>query len=161
MKKTAICGVMVALALIFSFIETLIPLPIGIPGVKLGLANLVVLFSLYKIGLKETFVISIARVALAGLLFSSMSSMLYALAGAILSLIIMVTLYSLTDLHIITISICGALGHILGQLLIAGYVVGYSVIAYYLVPLLISAFITGAIIGLLGNIVTERIPIDM
>ena len=160
MKKIAICGIMTTTALIFSFIETLIPLSFVIPGIKLGLANIVVIFSLYKLGTKEAILISLVRVMLAAFLFGSFSSMVYAVSGAVFSIVAMVLLKKMFKLHVITVSICGAISHIIGQLMVAGAVVGYEAVTIYLAPLLLAAFVTGAIVGVLGNILIGRIPID-
>lgn len=161
MKKVAVCGVLVALALIFSYIEVLVPMPIAIPGIKLGLANIVVLFSLYKLGIREATFVSIIRVVLSSLLFSGMAALIYGFVGATFALIIMSVLKKVTDLHIVTISILGALCHIIGQLIVAGAVIGFSVIAYYAVALLLVSFFTGMIIGIVAGVLVKRIPIDM
>lgn len=161
MKKTALSGVMVTLALIFSFIETLIPLPMAVPGLKLGLANIVVLFSIYKIGYKEALLINIVRIVLSGLLFGNMMAIMYALSGAVFSFMIMFVLKKLTDYHIITISIFGAVFHIIGQLIVAGFVVGFGPVLFYIAPLFATALVSGTVIGIICNILVARISIDM
>lgn len=159
MKKTVTSGVLIALALIFSYIESLIPIPVPMPGIKLGLANLVVLFAIYRLGSMEAIAISLIRVILAGFLFSNLSATIYGLAGAMLALITMWLLHRLTRLHIITISICGAIGHIIGQLIVAGAVTNYGAVAYYMPYLLLSAVITGAVIGVVAGILVDRVPV--
>ena len=91
-SRVAYFGVFTALALIFSYVETLIPFQIGIPGVKLGLANLVIVVALYKLSLKETYLLSIVRVLLSGFLFGNYFSIIYSLAGGLLSLTVMAAL---------------------------------------------------------------------
>ena len=159
MKKTVYCGVLVALALIFSYIEVLFPLPIAVPGIKLGLANIVILFALYRMGEGYAVSISIVRVILAGVLFSNMASVMYSLAGAIAALVAMYLAKRL-GLHVITVSIIGAILHILGQLLVAGMVTSFAAVSYYLPYLLVAALVTGTVIGALGSQLIDRIPID-
>ena len=161
MKKIAVCGLMIALAMAFSYIESLIPVPFAVPGIKLGLANIVVVFSLYKLGIKEAISVSIIRVILVAFLFGSLSSMIYALSGAFFSIILMILLKKYSGLHIISVSVAGAIGHIGGQLLVAGMVVGYEPLLFYMAPLLVAAFITGVLVGALANLLVKRIPIDM
>lgn len=159
MKKTALCGVMVALALIFSFIETFVPVPLAVPGIKLGLANIVIVFSLYKIGRSESFVINMVRIIVAGVLFGSMTSIMYALVGGLFSFAVMAITKEKAKLHIITVSICGAVAHIMGQIVVAGAVVGYKPVAVYMAPLLVSALVTGALIGILSDAIVKRIKV--
>lgn len=161
MKRTAICGVLIALAMIFSFIETLIPLTPGVPGIKLGLANLVIVFAIYRFDRYMAVVISLVRVFLVAFLFSNMSAMIYSLAGAALSLVMMLILHKFTDLHVVTVSICGAIGHIGGQMIVAGAVTTPQIIIYYAPGLIVSAIVTGAVIGMVASILINRIPIDI
>lgn len=146
-------GVLLALAMILGFIDNMIPMPIPVPGVKLGLANLVVIYAVYKMGDYDAIIISVARVLLSGLMFAGMSGIMYSLAGAILSLTVMILMHRLTGYHMISISICGSISHILGQLLVAGVLTSFAVIIYYAPVLLISAFIAGAIIGSVASAV--------
>ena len=106
-NRVAYFGVFVALAFIFSYIETLLPVPIGIPGVKLGLANLVIVIALYKMGTKFSLPLTVARVILAGFMFGSMFSMLYSLAGALVSFAAMVFLKSRDGFSVMGVSIVG------------------------------------------------------
>ena len=161
MKKTVTCGILIALALIFSYIESLFPIPVPLPGIKVGLANLVVVFTLYRLGYKYAINVSLIRVLLVGFMFGSLSAILYGLAGAILSLIAMIIVKSYSNLHVVTVSIIGSLAHIIGQLLVAGAVTDYRAIAYYAPYLLIAAFVAGGIIGSVSSILIGRIPIDM
>jgi len=156
-KRVATGGLMLALALILSFIDSLIPMPIPIPGVKLGLANLAVLFALYRLGEADAILISIARVILSGMLFSGMSGIIYSLAGAFLSLTVMILLHRLTDFHIVTISVFGSVAHITGQLVVAGLWTDMSIVSYYAPILLITAFGTGIVIGILTSVLHRNI----
>ncbi len=146
-------GVLLALAMILGFIDNMIPMPIPVPGVKLGLANLVVIYSIYKMGNYDSIVISISRVILSGLMFAGMSGIMYSLAGAVLALTVMMLMHKLTEYHIISISICGSLAHICGQLLVAGILTSFGVIIYYAPVLLICATVAGAVIGTVANLI--------
>ena len=118
-KKTALLGMLVALAFVLSYIETLVPVNLGIPGAKLGLANLVVMVALYTLGTKEAFALSMVRILLTGLTFSSMAAMLYSFAGGLLSFAVMYLakrskLFSATG-----VSVLGGISHNAGQILVA------------------------------------------
>ena len=104
-NRVAYFGVFTALALIFSYIETLIPISFGIPGVKLGLANLIIVIALYKIPLREVYVLSVVRVLLSGVLFGNYFSIAYSLAGGLLSLTVMALLKKAGGFSVIGISI--------------------------------------------------------
>ncbi len=157
-KKIALYGVLIALALMVSFVETLIPIPIMIPGIKLGLANSVILFVLYYIGNKDAFLISILRVIISGFLFANMASIFYSLGGALLSLFVMCLLKKTHKFSIIGISIAGAIAHNMGQLLVAAYVTSVRTVIFYFPNLMIAGIITGALIGIIGKEVIRRIP---
>ncbi|MDD3139770.1 MAG: Gx transporter family protein [Lachnospiraceae bacterium] len=156
-NRVAYFGVFVALALIFSYIETLIPVHFAIPGIKLGLANLIIVIALYKIGWKEAFLLSVVRVILAGFLFGNMFSIVYSLAGCTLSLLIMFLLKKKGGFSILGISIAGGVFHNVGQLVVAMIVLESTNLSYYLPVLLFAGIITGFIIGILANEVLGRL----
>ena len=160
-SKTAVWvakyGMLIALAFIFSYIEAMIPIPIPIPGVKLGLANLVTIVALYTVGVSGTVVISLIRIVLVGITFGNLFSMIYSLAGGALSLILMMILKKTDWFSQVGVSIVGGIGHNIGQLVIAAFVVQTSGVFYYLSWLLVAGVVAGALIGLLGGIVIERI----
>ena len=156
-KKVAVYGMLVALAFLLSYVETLIPFSFAIPGIKLGLANLVVITALYCLGEKGAFVISIVRIMLTGLTFTSLSVMLYSLGGGLLSFLCMVTAKRLTPLGITGVSGLGGVAHNLGQLLVAALVVRTGSLMYYFPALLAAGTAAGALIGILGGLVTERL----
>ena len=151
--RIAYDGVLLALAMILGFIDNMIPMPIPVPGVKLGLANLVVLYAVYKMGNYDAILISVSRVLLSGLMFAGMSGIMYSLAGAVLSLTVMILMHKLTEYHIICISVCGSISHILGQLLVAAALTSFGVVVYYAPVLLISATVAGTIIGIVASAV--------
>lgn len=155
--RLASFGVFVALALIFSYIETLIPFQIGIPGVKLGLANLVIVIALYRMPVGEVYLLSGVRVVLTGFLFGNLMSILYSLAGGILSLTVMVGMKRIRSVSILGVSIAGGVFHNIGQLLAAALMVETYGVFSYLPVLLISGLLTGFVIGLAAGEMLKRI----
>lgn len=149
-KKISTCGLFVALAMIFSYIETLVPINLGLPGMKLGLANLVVVTALYLLRPQEALLISLVRVLLVGFLFGSGMSILYSLAGGLVSFLAMVLLKRTGQFSIVGVSLFGGAMHNVGQLLVAAAVVENAKIFYYLPPLLCAGCMTGILIGLLA-----------
>lgn len=158
MKRTAFCGLMLALALIASYVESLIPVPIPIPGIKLGVANSIVLILLYMTDVKTSWAVSISRVVLVGFLFGSMSSILYSLSGAVLSLLIMIWVKKRNCFTMIGVSVTGGVSHNMGQLMMAFLVLESDAVWYYLPVLMVSGVITGSIIGILGKEIFKRMP---
>ena len=150
-------GVFVALALIFSYIETLIPFQIGIPGVKLGLANIVIVIALYRIPVKEAYLLSVVRVVLSGFLFGNLMSILYSLAGGLLSLTVMWGLKHVKSVSVLGVSIAGGVFHNIGQLLAAALVVETYGVFSYVPVLLVSGLVTGLVIGLASGEMLKRI----
>lgn len=147
-----------ALALIAGYVESLIPIAVAIPGIKLGAANSVILILLYMVGVKEAFIVNICRVVLSGFLFGSMSSILYSLSGAVVSLFIMTLLKKTDRFSISGVSMAGGVFHNLGQLVMACLVLETTAVWYYLPVLLISGTMTGLIIGFLTGEIYKRIP---
>lgn len=156
-NRVAYFGVFTALALIFSYIETLVPISFGIPGVKLGLANLIIVIALYKIPLREVYVLSIVRVLLSGVLFGNYFSIAYSLAGGLLSLTVMALLKKTGGFSVIGISIAGGVCHNIGQLVVAMIVVETFAMSYYMPVLLVAGLITGFLTGVVADQVLRRI----
>ena len=151
-KKTALLGMLVALAFVLSYIETLIPVNLGIPGAKLGLANLVVMVALYTLGTKEAFALSMVRILLTGLTFSSMAAMLYSFAGGLLSFAKRSKLFSAAG-----VSVLGGISHNAGQIFVAMWVLDTATLIYYLPVLAITGIASGTVIGLLAVMVIRRV----
>ena len=156
-NRAAYFGVFTALALIFSYIETLIPIQFGVPGIKLGLANLIIVIVLYRTGWREALLLSVVRVVLAGFIFGNLFSIVYSLAGSILSLAVMALLKKTERFSVIGISIAGGVCHNIGQLIVAMVGVETYQVGYYLPVLLIAGVITGAVIGAVAGEVLKRI----
>lgn len=156
-RKVAYFGVLTALALIFSYVEHLIPLPIGVPGIKLGLANLIVLVTLYKMGGKEAFLLSVMRVVLSSFMFGNLFVILYSMAGGVLSFMVMYLLKRTTWFSVIGVSMAGGVFHNMGQLLIAGIVVESFSVFYYLPVLIFAGILTGILIGFLAKEMLKRL----
>ena len=156
-NKVAYMGVFLALALLLSYVESLIPFYFGIPGVKLGLTNLIVVIMLYCVGAKEAFAISMLRIVLAGFMFGNTFSILYSLAGGILSFAIMYLVKKTNKFHMLSVSICGGIAHNIGQLVIAVFIVNTYYILYYAPILLIAGVLTGFVIGILSSEITRRL----
>ena len=155
--RAAACGVLTALALIFSYIEFLVPLPIAIPGIKLGLANIVVLVCLYLLGEKYAFFINCTRIALAALLFGSLFSALYALAGGIVSFAAMALLKKTGIFSVCGVSMAGGVFHNLAQLTVAAFLVVTAQVYYYFPVLLLSGMATGIGIGVLATLILRSL----
>lgn len=156
-KKIAYLGIFAAIAIIFGYVESLIPFFAGIPGIKLGLANLAVLFVLEKYTWKEASLVSSVRILVIGFLFGNMFSILYSLAGAALSLSVMTLMKKKSGFSILGISVSGGVSHNIGQLLIAALVLQNTGFLYYTPVLLISGVITGLLIGILTQEVLKRV----
>ncbi|HBV84680.1 MAG: Gx transporter family protein [Lachnospiraceae bacterium] len=149
-KSVAYCAMLTALAMIFGYVEALVPFHFGLPGVKLGVANIVIVLALYQLPAGQVFAIQVMRIVLVSFLFGNVSMMLYSLAGGILSLLIMLLLKKTNWFSITGISIVGGVSHNLGQLAVALLVVQNLRITFYLPVLLIAGLVTGCLIGMLA-----------
>lgn len=159
-RKVALYGMFLAVAMVFSYIEYLLPLSIGIPGVKLGLANIVTMIALSFLGLPATIFLTCARILLTGFLFGSVFSILYSAAGASLSILVMGILIRSKKFSLIQISLAGGIAHNLGQILIASLLLESSALIYYLPILILAGLLAGILVGLLsGKIMNRLIPL--
>lgn len=156
-KKIALCGVLTALAMIFSYIESVIPIPIPVPGIKLGVANIAVITILYVLGVKEAIVINLLRIALTALLFGNVNSFLFSISGAVLSLTIMIIMKKLDFFSCIGVSVCGGVMHNVGQIIAAVFIMGSEAIVFYLPVLIVSGVFTGVVIGVVSGIVAKHV----
>lgn len=156
-SRVAYFGVFTALALIFSYVESLIPFQFGIPGVKLGLANLLIVIVLYRMKLSEAYLLSVVRVLLSGFIFGNYFSIIYSLAGGLLSLTVMAALKKNGGFSVSGVSIAGGVCHNIGQLVVAMLVVETFSVAYYVPVLLLAGLITGFLIGITADAMLKRL----
>ena len=152
-KKVAFYASFLALALILSYVELFLPLPVAIPGVKVGLANLAVVILLYREGVRGAGMVSVLRVLLSSLLFGTGVSLAYSMAGAVLSLAVMAAARRFMKASVLGVSILGGVFHNIGQLAAAMMIVSNTKLAVYLPVLLIAGMVTGAVIGVVSGTV--------
>lgn len=160
-KKIANLGLFAAVAIIFGYVESLIPFFAGIPGMKLGLANLAVLFILEKYTWKEAALVSAVRIIVIGFMFGNLFSILYSLAGAALSLTVMELLKKHSGFSLIGISVAGGVTHNIGQLIVAMIVVSNTSLMVYAPALLVAGVLAGILIGGLTKEVVGRLPLNL
>ena len=156
--KTAYMGMFVTLALIASYVESLVPFYFGAPGIKLGLANLITVVILYRSGWKDAFVVSVLRILLSGFLFGNVFSIVYSFCGAVLSLTVMWAASKMKGFSVLGVSMAGGVFHNLGQLLAAVYLMENGNIMYYFPVLMIAGLLTGILIGIGSKEVLKRMP---
>lgn len=156
-KKLVQIGMLVAVAFVLGYVEALIPISLGVPGVKLGLPNLVVVLCLYECTLSQTVGVSLARVVLTGLTFGNLSMMLYSLAGSVLSLAAMFLLKKTGKFSVYGVSIAGGVSHNIGQILVAMTVLQTGLLVYYFPFLLAAGCLAGAAIGVAGGMLAKRL----
>ena len=160
-RKITVMALTVALAMILSFVESQIPAFVAIPGVKMGLANIAVVFALYKLGWKEAILVSLIRVFLVSLLFGTGASLFYSLAGAVLSLIGMIGLRATRLFSSVAVSVAGGVLHNVGQIGMACLLLGTDVLRYYLPFLALSGILAGVVIGVVAAIMVKRIRLEV
>ena len=156
-KSLPALAVFLTFALVCSYIESLIPIPFGVPGMKLGLTNVVIILLLYLFGPVDAFIVSILRVLLIGFMFGNVYSLCYSLAGGLLSFICMYLLYKFSKFNMIAVSVVGGFMHNVGQLVVAIAFFDSGYLIYYLPVLLITGVVTGAVIGVIAQAVYIRI----
>lgn len=156
-KQIAEYGLLIALAMVLSYVEFLIPISVAVPGVKLGLANIVVVFAFYRLGKVEALVISLLRVLLTSFMFGNAFALLYSLSGAALSYVVMLLLLKSGRFSTVGVGIGGGVFHNIGQLLCAAVLLGTSRLVYYLPVLLVSGTVAGVAIGLVAGILIRRV----
>lgn len=156
-KKIAYYGIFAALAIIVGYIEMMFPLPIAIPGVKLGIANVVVLTALYVMGVKSAFYVSLIRILISALLFKGFGSLIFSASGALLSFVVMAAVYRFKGVSPVGVSVLGGIFHNVGQLAAAGIVINNLKIVYYVPVLLVSGVITGFLTGVIVKYVCTHL----
>ena len=156
-RKTAFMGLFLALAMICSYIETLIPFSVGIPGIKLGLANIVVVLMLYSVGTKEALLVSLLRIVLVGILFGNAFSIFYSLSGGILSFLVLFLMKKTDQFSCVSVSITGGISHNIGQIIVAAWIVNSYNVFFYVPVLLFAGLVTGLLIGVIAKEVIVRL----
>ena len=156
-SKVAQYGLLIALALALSWLESLLP-PLGVPGMKLGLPNLAIVFALYRLGVQDACVISLVRVVLAALLFGNGAALAYSAAGAVLSLAVMGLLKQIDRFSPVGVSVAGGVAHNAGQILVAMALLETARLAWYLPVLWISGTVAGVLIGIVSGELVKRVP---
>lgn len=156
-KEITVFGLLTAVSMVLSYIEMLLP-PIwsAVPGIKIGLPNIIIIFILYKFSLGKAALVSLLRVVMVSLLFGNTMIMIYSLAGAALSISVMSVLKKINFFSIIGVSVSGAVSHNIGQTIVAIIILQTKEIAFYMIPLLLSGIIAGIFIGILGGLLTKR-----
>lgn len=157
MKRTAELGFCLAVALILSYVESLIPFSFGVPGIKLGLPNLVVVLLLYRRSAKEAILVNAARILLSGFLFGNLSAIIYALAGAAFSFAAMLLGKRFNIFSVIGVSVIGGVFHNIGQVIVAILVVETFSVAFYVPFLMLAGTVTGGLIGVIGMEIMPRL----
>ena len=160
-RRLTALSLTVAFALILSFVESRIPAFVAIPGIKVGLANIAIIFTLYKLGIGEAIAVSAVRVVLMSTLFGSPVSFFYSLCGAVLSLAVMSLLKKLTPLSEIAVSVSGGVMHNIGQIIAASIMLGTNVVLYYLPFLLLSGVIAGIAVGIASGLLIKKATVDL
>lgn len=157
-RKLAYLGLCTAVALILAYVEVLLPpLFTAVPGIKLGLPNIAILFVLYRYGMRYAAAVSFVRMAVIALLFGNPMTFVYSLAGAALSLLVMALLRRLDFLSVVGVSVAGGVFHNVGQILMAMLLLGTAELGYYLIVLAITGTISGVFVGLCGALAVKRI----
>ena len=158
-KRTAFLGLCTALALVLAYVEVLLP-PIfsAVPGIKLGLPNIVIIFILYRFGVGRAALISFVRIVIVSMLFGNVMAFAYSVAGAALSLLVMALLKKIDFLSTVGVSVAGAVMHNVGQILTAMLLLGTAELGYYLIVLAVTGTVSGILIGICGALAIKRLP---
>ena len=159
--KLTTLALTVSFAMLLSYIESRIPTLVAIPGVKVGLANIAVIFTLYKFGVKEAIAVSTVRVLLISTLFGTPVSFIYSITGAVFSLAVMLLLKKLTPLTEVAVSVAGGVMHNVGQIAAASFMLGTNVVLYYLPFLLVSGCIAGIVVGIVAALLVKKVRLTM
>ena len=161
-KATAFLGVFTAVALILAYVEFLLP-PLfpSIPGIKMGLPNIIIVFLLYRRSAYSAIAVSLLRIVLVTMLFGNVMALMYSLAGGILSLLIMILLRRLNFLSTVGVSVAGGVSHNVGQVIMAMLLLETAELGYYLVVLIITGIIAGVFIGLCGSVLIKKVPANL
>lgn len=158
-RKIALLGVLTSVALVLSYLEVMLPpISTAVPGIKMGLPNIIIIFVLYKFGLKEAVTVSLIRVFVVALIFGgNIMTLAYSVAGAVLSLALMAIFKKINLFSIVGVSIIGGISHNLGQILVAIFLFDTIQIGYYMIVLSITGTIAGVVIGIISSILVKKL----
>ena len=157
-RRIALLGVLTSVALVLSYLEVMLPpISTAVPGIKMGLPNIIIIFLLYKFGLKEAVTVSLIRVFIVALLFGNVMTLAYSVAGAVLSLGLMTLFKKLDFFSQVGVSIIGGISHNLGQILVAIFLFDTIQIGYYMIVLSITGTIAGVVIGVISSILVKKL----
>ena len=155
-ERIAVCGMLLALMLVLGFVESRLPVAAGVPGIKLGLSNGVLIFAVYMLNVPAAYLLMGLKVLLSGMLFGSPSAMMYAFAGGLLSLTVMVLLSRMKGLSPVVVSMVGGLAHNVGQVLLAMFILNTPKLIYYMAILMVVGMVTGLATGLAASGIISR-----
>ena len=156
-KRVALCGLLLSMMLVLGWVEHMIPLNASIPGIKLGLSNGVLIFAVYMLGIPYAFLLMVLKVVLSGLMFGGVSAMMYAMAGGLVSMILMATLSRVKGMHPVVVSMIGGVGHNVGQVLLAMVMLNTANLVYYLAVLTFVGLGCGAVTGVTATSVMKHL----
>ena len=157
-RRIALLGVLTSVALVLSYLEVMLPpISTAVPGIKMGLPNIIIIFVLYKFGLKEAVTVSLIRVFIVALLFGNVMTLSYSVTGAVLSLGLMTLFKKINLFSQIGVSIIGGIAHNLGQILVAIFLFDTIQIGYYMIVLAITGTIAGVVIGIISSILVKKL----
>lgn len=158
-SQIALRGLFVAAAMVLSWLEAQIPVFIAVPGMKIGLTNLVVLLALYRLSIKDAIILNVIRIILVGFSFGNLFSICYSLAGGLLSGLVMILLKRTDKFSITTVSLSGGIFHNVGQILVAMVVLENAAVLYYLPVLWLSGLAAGIVVGVIGAQLLKKLPV--
>ena len=156
-QRIALSGLLVALMLVLGYVESLIPVAAGIPGIKLGLSNGVLIFAVYMLGIPTAFVLMVLKVVLSGLMFGGVSAMMYAFAGGLLSMIFMSLFSRMKGVHVVVVSMVGGVMHNVGQVGLAMVMLNTPKLLYYMAILMVVGLACGALTGVCADSVMKHL----
>jgi len=160
-RKIALLGVLTSVALVLSYLEAMLPpISTAVPGIKMGLPNIIIIFVLYKFGVKEATTVSLIRVFIVSLLFGNVMTLAYSVAGAVLSILLMTIMIKSDLFSTIGVSIIGGISHNLGQILVAIFLFDTIQIGYYMIVLAVTGTIAGVVIGIIASILIKKISVN-
>lgn len=156
-QRIALSGLLVALMLVLGYVESLLPMAAGIPGIKLGLSNGILIFAVYMLGIPTAFVLMVLKVVLSGLMFGGVSAMMYAFAGGLVSMVFMALLSRVKGVHVVVVSMIGGLMHNVGQVGLAMVMLGTPKLMYYMAVLMVVGLGCGALTGVCASSVMKHL----